>query len=123
MENLTNENAIHKVAEQPSIVVTLRKNTAGNEVLHFDGADEELDIDFTNSDQSSLRKLFCWLLDEQLKRRAGLKLEIDPSVKNATYQKIAEDYIRDLDSEMDSIFINEANTIADLTAVISVLAD
>lgn len=123
MENLTNENAIHKVAEQPSIVVTLRKNTAGNEVLHFDGADEELDIDFTNSDQSSLRKLFCWLLDEQLKRRAGLKLEIDPSVKNATYQKIAEDYIRDLDSEMDSIFINEANAIADLTAVIGVLTD
>lgn len=58
MENSTNGNALNADAEQPVITVTLRMNSEGNEVLHFDGAAEDLDIDFTKSDQTSLRKLF-----------------------------------------------------------------
>lgn len=123
MENSTNENALSTDAEQPVITVTLRMNSKGSEVLHFGGAAEDLDIDFTKSDQTSLRKLFRWLLDEQSKRRARLKLVKDPSVKNITYQKVAEDYVRDLDAEIDSIFMKEAQAIKDLTGTIGVLPD
>lgn len=49
MENSTNENALNADAEQPMITVTLRMNSEGNEVLHFEGAAENLDIDFTKS--------------------------------------------------------------------------
>ena len=118
MENSTNENALNADAEQPVITVTLRMNSEGNEVLRFDGAAEDLDINFTKSDQTSLRKLFRWLLDEQLKQRASLKLVKDPSVKNVTYQKVADDYISDLDAEIDSFFIKEAQIIKDLTRTI-----
>ena len=120
MENSTNGNALNADAEQPVIAVTLRMNSEGNEVLHFDGTAEDLDIDFTKSDQTSLRKLFRWLLDEQLKQRASLKLVKDPSVKNITYQKVADDYINDLDAEIDSLFIKEAQTIKDLTRAIEI---
>lgn len=120
MENSTNGNALNADAEQPVITVTLRINSEGNEVLHFDGAAEDLDIDFTKSDQTSLRKLFRWLLDEQLKQRASLKLVKDPSVKNVTYQKVADDYINDLDAEIDSFFTEEAQAIKDLTRTIAI---
>ena len=108
-------------AEQPVVTVTLHMNSEGSEVLHFDGASEDLDIDFTKSDQSSLRKLFRWLLDAQLKQRAHLKLMKDQSVKNATYQKVAEDYVNDLNAEIDSIFRQEAQAIKDLTSRVEVL--
>lgn len=121
MENSTNENALNADAEQPVITVTLRMNSEGNEVLRFDGAAEDLDINFTKSDQTSLRKLFRWLLDEQLKQRASLKLVKDPSVKNVTYQKVADDYISDLDAEIDSFFIKEAQIIKDLTRTIEIV--
>lgn len=120
MENSTSGNALNAAAEQPVITVTLRMNSEGNEVLRFDGAAEDLDIDFTKSDQTSLRKLFRWLLDEQLKQRASLKLVKDPSVKNVTYQKVAEDYVNDLRAEIDSIFIEEASAIKDLTRAIEI---
>lgn len=120
MENSTSGNALNAAAEQPVITVTLRMNSEGNEVLRFDGAAEDLDIDFTKSDQTSLRKLFRWLLDEQLKQRASLKLVKDPSVKNVTYQKVADDYISDLDAEIDSFFIKEAQAIKDLTRTIEI---
>ena len=123
MENSTNERALNADAEQPIITVTLRMNSKGREVLHFDGAAEDLDIDFTKSDQTSLRKLFCWLLDEQVKRRAKLKLVKDPSVKNATYQKVAEDYVSDLDAEIDSIFTKETQAIKDLTGTVEIFPD
>lgn len=121
MENSTNGNVSSANAERPMITVTLRMNSEGSEVLHFDGASEDLDIDFTKSDQTSLRKLFRWLLDVQLKQRTSLKLVKDPSVKNVTYQKVAEDYIGDLNSEIDLIFANEAQTIKDLARAIEVL--
>lgn len=121
MENSTNENALNADAEQPVITVTLCMNSEGNEVLRFDGAAEDLDINFTKSDQTSLRKLFRWLLDEQLKQRASLKLVKDPSVKNVTYQKVADDYISDLDAEIDSFFIKEAQIIKDLTRTIEIV--
>ena len=121
MENSTNENALNADAEQPVITVTLRMNSEGNEVLRFDGAAEDLDINFTKSDQTSLRKLFRWLLDEQLKQRASLKLVKDPSVKHVTYQKVADDYISDLDAEIDSFFIKEAQIIKDLTRTIEIV--
>lgn len=120
MENSTNDNILSADAEQSVITVTLRMGSEGNEVLHFDGAAKDLDIDFTKSDQTSLRKLFRWLLDEQLKQRASLKLVKDPSVKNATYQKVAEDYVNDLRAEIDSIFIEEASAIKDLTRAIEI---
>ncbi len=120
MENLRNDNVAGETAERPVIKVTLYKNSKGNEVLHFDGADEDLDIDFTKSDQSSLRRLFCWLLDELFKRRADLELEKDPSVKNQTYQKIAEDYIQDLNAEINSFFISESDAIKELASAIDV---
>ncbi len=122
MENSTNGNESTEVAKQREMKVTLRKNAEGAEVLHFDGAAESLDIDFTKTDQSGLRKLFCWLLDEQLKERAVLKLVKEPSVKNVTYQKVAEDYVNDLNAEIDSIFINQAAAIEDLTGAIDVLS-
>lgn len=118
MENLTNQKDINATAEQPMITVTLRMNSENKEVLHFEGASEDLDINFSNSDQTSLRKLFRWLLDKQLKQRAGLKLVKDPSVKNVTYQKVADDYIGDLNNEIDSIFTKEAKAIKDLTDLI-----
>ena len=120
MENLRNDNVAGETAERPVIKVTLYKNSKGNEVLHFDGADEDLDIDFMKSDQSSLRRLFCWLLDELFKRRADLELEKDPSVKNQTYQKIAEDYIQDLNAEINSFFISESDAIKELASAIDV---
>lgn len=120
MENSTNGNVLNADAEQPVVTVTLRMSSKGSEVLHFDGASEDLDIDFTKSDQSSLRKLFRWLLDAQLKQRASLELVKDPSVKNATYQKVAEDYVNDLNAEIDSIFRQEARAIEDLTRTIEV---
>lgn len=118
MENLTNQKDINVTDEQPMITVTLRMNSENKEVLHFEGASEDLDINFSNSDQTSLRKLFRWLLDKQLKQRAGLKLVKDPSVKNVTYQKVAEDYIGDLNNEIDSIFTKEARAIKELTDLI-----
>lgn len=121
MENSTSGNVLNADAEQPMITVTLHMNSEGSEVLHFDGASEDLDIDFTKSDQSSLRKLFRWLLNAQLKQRASLKLVKDPSVKNATYQKVAEDYVNDLNAEIDSIFRQETQAIKDLTRTIEVL--
>lgn len=114
MENLTNGIVLNAGADQHVITVTLRMNSEGDEVLHFEGASEELDIDFAKSDQTSLRKLFRWLLDEQLKQRFGLKLEIDSSVKNVTYKKAAEDYVNDLNVEIDQVFLNEAQAIKDL---------
>lgn len=117
---MRNDNVAGETAERPVIKVTLYKNSKGNEVLHFDGADEDLDIDFTKSDQSSLRRLFCWLLDELFKRRADLELEKDPSVKNQTYQKIAEDYIQDLNAEINSFFISESDAIKELASAIDV---
>lgn len=115
MENSTNQNVINTNDEQSVITVTLRMNSENKEVLHFEGASEDLDINFSNSNQTSLRKLFRWLLDKQLKQRAVLKLVKDPLVKNVTYQKVAEDYIGDLNNEIDSIFIEEAKAIKDLT--------
>lgn len=109
MESSTSKNMTS--AEFPKINVTLQKNKDGGDVLRFDGAPEGLDIDFSESDQSSLRKLFCWLLDSQLEQRARLELIKDPSVKNVTYQKVAEDYINDLNAEIDSFFDNEASLI------------
>ena len=123
MENSTNENVLKVDAEQPEITVTLCMNSEGNEVLRFDGVPKDLDIDFTKSDQTSLRKLFRWLLDEQFKRRAALKLIKDPSVKNVTYQKVAEDYVRDLNDEIDSIFSNEAPAIKYLTSEVDTLLE
>lgn len=114
MENLTNGIVLNAGTDQHVITVTLRMNSEGNEVLHFEGAPEELAIDFAKSDQTSLRKLFRWLLDEQLKQRFSLKLEIDSSVKNVTYKKVAEDYVNDLNAEIDQVFLNEAQTIKDL---------
>lgn len=118
MENLTNQKDSNATDEQPMITVTLRMNSENKEVLHFEGASEDLDINFSNSDQTSLRKLFRWLLDKQLKQRAALKLVKDPSVKNVTYQKVADDYIGDLNNEIDSIFTKEAKAIKDLTDLI-----
>ncbi len=118
MENSTNQNVINTNDEQSVITVTLRMNSENKEVLHFDGASEDLDINFSNSNQTSLRKLFRWLLDKQLKQRAVLKLVKDPSVKNVTYQKVADDYIGDLNNEIDSIFTKEAKAIKDLTDLI-----
>lgn len=114
MENLTNGIVLNAGTGQLVITVTLRMNSEGNEILHFEGAPEELDIDFVNSDQTSLRKLFRWLLDEQLKQRFSLKLEIDSSVKNVTYKKVAEDYVSDLNTEIDQVFSREMQTIGDL---------
>ena len=114
MENSTNSSALNEDSDMREIVVTLRKNAEGNEVLHFDGTADDLDIDFVKTDQSGLRKLFSWLLDEQFKERAVLKLLKDPSVKNITYQKVAEDYINDLNAEIDSIFATEGEAIKDL---------
>lgn len=118
MENSTNQNVINTNDEQSVITVTLRMNSENKEVLHFDGVSEDLDINFSNSNQTSLRKLFRWLLDKQLKQRAVLKLVKDPSVKNVTYQKVADDYIGDLNNEIDSIFTKEAKAIKDLTDLI-----
>ena len=118
MENSTNQNVINTNDEQSVITVTLRMNSENKEVLHFDGASEDLDINYSNSNQTSLRKLFRWLLDKQLKQRAVLKLVKDPSVKNVTYQKVADDYIGDLNNEIDSIFTKEAKAIKDLTDLI-----
>ena len=122
MENSTSESTVNAAIEQPTIAVTLCMNSGGNEILRFDGAPEELDIDFTRSDQTSLRKLFRWLLDKQLKQRAKLKLVKEASVKNPTYQKVAEDYISDLNAELDSIFLNEERTIEDLTSTVNVMS-
>ncbi len=119
MENLTKGNGLNEDAKQREIIVTLQKNAGGSEVLHFDGAVDSLDIDFAKTDQSGLRKLFCWLLDELLKERAVLKLVKDPSVKNATYQKVAEDYIKDLNEEINSIFVAESEVIKNLTEEIN----
>lgn len=121
MENSTKGKGPNEDVKQREITVTLRKNAGGNEVLHFDGAADSLDIDFAKTDQSGLRKLFCWLLDEQLKERAVLNLVKDPSVKNVTYQKVAEDYVKDLNAEIDSIFFSQAEVIEGLTGAIDVL--
>lgn len=121
MESLTNDTVLNESAGHREITVTLRKSVEGSEVLHFDGAADGLDIDFAKTDQSGLRKLFCWLLDEQLRERAVLKLVKDPSVKNVTYQKVAEDYVNDLNAEIDSIFYSQAEVIEDLTGSIDVL--
>lgn len=120
MENSTNGSALNEDSGLREIVVTLRMNAESSEVLHFDGAADSLDIDFVKTDQSGLRKLFSWLLDEQFKERAVLKLVKDPSVKNVTYQKVAEDYIDDLNAEIDSIFTMEGEVIKDLTGEIDV---
>lgn len=115
------ENSINKeeaAVEASKINVTLQKNEDGNDVLRFDGAPKGLDIDFSEDNQSSLRKLFCWLLDSQLKQRARLALVKDPSVKNVTYQKVAEDYINDLNAEIDSFFDNEASLIDEVVSPI-----
>ncbi len=120
MEDSTNGSALNEDSGLREIVVTLRMNAESSEVLHFDGAADSLDIDFAKTDQSGLRKLFSWLLDEQFKERAVLKLVKDPSVKNVTYQKVAEDYIDDLNAEIDSIFTMEGEVIKDLTGEIDV---
>ena len=39
----------------------------------------------------------------------------DPSVKNTTYKKVAEDYIGDLNDEINSFFDNEAKVIEAIT--------
>lgn len=122
MENSTNGKIEINGTERPVIKVTLSKNSNGEETLHFDGAPEILDINFSKSDQTSLRKLFCWLLDKQLEQRFNLELVKDSSVKNDTYRKIADDYINDLNAEIDSIFIKEAQSIKELTAVDGVLS-
>ena len=49
-----------------------------------------------------------------------MKLVKDPSVKNVTYQKVADDYISDLDAEIDSFFTKEAQAIKDLTRTIAI---
>lgn len=124
MENIaeTNVDSTENAALRV-IKVTLQKNAVGHEVLHFEGAPDDLDIDFTKSDQSGLRKLFCWLLDEQLKQKATLELVKDSSVKNVTYQKVAEDYINDLNAEISSIFANEAEIVRGLTDEFDVKGD
>lgn len=78
MENSTSDSIQNLESKQPVITVTLQINSNGNEVLHFEGASEDLDIDFTNSDQTTLRKLFRWLLDKELKQRTSLVLVKDP---------------------------------------------
>ena len=118
MENSTSDSIQNLESKQPVITVTLQINSNGNEVLHFEGASEDLDIDFTNSDQTTLRKLFRWPLDKELKQRTSLVLVKDPLVRNITYQKVAEDYIGDLNKEIDSIFNKETNAIKDLTSAI-----
>lgn len=75
----------------------------GRDVLTLDLKNESVEIDFNNNDQNYLREVFYSIIENVLEEDFEFEYRTADNYEKKLYIEIAQEYIKQLNSEMRSI--------------------
>ena len=91
--------------EIKKVEAVLRLNERNEEVIEICIAGNTYNLNFTKENQSYLRDFFKACIAELLKQEFQFVFKKDDSVKNEIIIKISEEYINDLNKELNSCLL------------------
>lgn len=86
-----------------NIRVLLLEEEGVDYIRFFLDADENVNINLNNNDQSSLRDIYKKMIAMSINNKLKLNLEYQEGYGKLLFKEIAEEFIRDLNIELDRI--------------------